>query len=104
MTIIIVKKSIKIGKGCAIAWNTEFVDWNSHKIEYEGRRERDTSIVIGEHVWIGSGAKILPGVTIEKGSVVSANAVVTKSFPENVLIAGNPARIVRENVSWGNYE
>ena len=45
-------------------------------------------------------AIILKGVTIGKGSIVAAGAVVTKDVPDNCLVAGNPARIVRENVLW----
>lgn len=52
-------------------------------------------IVIGDRCWIGANAIILPGVTLGKNVVVGAGAVVTKSFPDNVIIAGNPARLVR---------
>lgn len=52
-------------------------------------------VLIGDCVWIGDGAVILPGVTIGKGSVVGANAVVTKSIPENSIVGGNPARVIR---------
>lgn len=52
-------------------------------------------VSIGDCVWIGDGAVILPGVTIGKGSVVGANAVVTKSVPEYSIVGGNPARIIR---------
>ena len=51
---------------------------------------------IGENVWVGSGAIILPGVTIGKNSVIGAGSVVSRSVPENVLALGNPCRVVRE--------
>lgn len=104
LATIVIKHSLTVGKGSVIAWNTEFLDWNSHKIVYEGREEKARGIAIGEHVWIGSGAKILQGVTIGNGCMVAANSVVTKSFPDNVLIGGNPAKILKENVRWENYE
>lgn len=52
-------------------------------------------IEIGDNCWIGSGAIFLDGVTIGSGSIVSAGSVVTKSFPENSVVAGVPARLVR---------
>ena len=53
-------------------------------------------VIIGERVWICENAVILPGVHIGSGSVIGANAVVTKDIPENCVAAGNPAKVVRE--------
>lgn len=53
-------------------------------------------VKIGENVWIGGRAVILPGVEIGDGATVAAGSVVTKSVPPRVLVAGNPARIIRE--------
>lgn len=53
-------------------------------------------ITVGDNVWICAQATILPGVTIGKNSIVAAGAVVTKDVPENVLVGGNPARVIRE--------
>ena len=59
--------------------------------------ESGKRIIIGNNVWIGGGAIVLPGVTLgDNVVVVAAGAVVTKSFPENCVIAGNPARIIKE--------
>lgn len=52
-------------------------------------------IIIKDNVWIGENAIILSGVKIGKNTIVGANAVVTKSFPDNVVVAGNPARIIK---------
>ena len=57
-------------------------------------------IVIGDHVWIGYGCKILSGAHIGTGSIVGAGSLVNKKFPNNVLIAGIPAKILRRNVAW----
>jgi acetyltransferase-like isoleucine patch superfamily enzyme len=92
---------LEIGRGTTIAWGCEFLDRDGHFIQYEGKTEREGSIIIGDHVWIGSHVKILKGVHVANNSVVAAGSVLTKSFEEeNVLIAGNPAKIVRRGVKW----
>jgi maltose O-acetyltransferase len=52
-------------------------------------------VTIGDNVWIGGGAIILPGVTIGKNSVIGAGSVVTKSIPDNSVAVGNPCRVIR---------
>jgi maltose O-acetyltransferase len=52
-------------------------------------------ITIGDDVWIGAGAIVLPGVTIGSGTTIGAGSVVTRSVPANVVAAGNPARVIR---------
>lgn len=53
-------------------------------------------VVIGDNVWIGDKATILPGVTIGDGAVIAANAVVTKDVPAYCVVGGNPARIIKQ--------
>lgn len=53
-------------------------------------------VTIGENVWIGGNAVICPGVTIGDNVVVGAGAVVTKDVPNNVVIGGNPAKIIKK--------
>lgn len=52
-------------------------------------------VVIGDNVWIGEKASIMPGVTIGQGAIIGANAVVTKDVPQYALVAGNPAKVIR---------
>ena len=52
-------------------------------------------VVIEDNVWIGEMVCILPNVRIGKGSIIGANAVVTKDVPANALVGGNPARVIK---------
>lgn len=52
-------------------------------------------VIIENNVWLGEGVVVLPNVTIGENSIVGANSVVTKSFPKNSIIAGNPAKLIR---------
>ena len=58
--------------------------------------ERALPITLEDNVWLGGSVTVLPGVTIGRNTVVGAGSVVTKSLPSNVVVAGNPARIIRE--------
>jgi len=96
-----VGRGILIGRKCRIGGNVAFFDTPGHPTDPENRRaghpanpEDVRSIIIGDNVWIGSGAAIFPGVTIGDNSVVAFGSVVMSSVPENVVVAGNPARQV----------
>ncbi len=52
-------------------------------------------VIIQDNVWVGEGVVILPGVTIGENCVIGANSVITKSFPKNSIIGGNPAKLIR---------
>ena len=61
------------------------------------------TITIGDGVWVAAGAFVGPGVTVGHNSVVGARAVVVRDVPEGVVVAGNPARVVRPRVR-GNHQ
>lgn len=58
-------------------------------------REYGMPVRIGDDVWIGGGALIMPGVTIGNRAVIASGAVVTKNVPDDVVVGGNPARIIK---------
>lgn len=74
-------------------------DSDNHTIHYDGF-EKSKPIIIGNHVWIGMRATILKGVTIGDGAIIAAGAVVTKDVPARCLVAGVPARVIKENIEW----
>lgn len=61
---------------------------------------KEDSIYIGKHVWIADNVTILKGVTIGNGSIVGINSTLTKSIGNNIIAAGNPAKIIKENITW----
>ncbi|MDJ1471643.1 acyltransferase [Cytophagaceae bacterium DM2B3-1] len=101
-TKVIIMHGLEIGEYCAISWDCQFLDEDFHEIQYEGKKSSDSNIIhIGNKVWIGSNVAIYKGTTIPNGCVVASNSVVkTKFEEENVLIAGNPAKIIKRNIYW----
>lgn len=59
-------------------------------------KEFGKSVTIGNNVWIGGRAIINPGVTIGDNTVIASGAVVTKDVPENVVVGGNPAKVIKK--------
>lgn len=96
-------KCIQIGDECLIGANVTIVDTDFHPVAANNRRFNQgwdkiecSPTIIEDNVFIGTGALILKGVRIGKNSVVGAGSVVTKNIPENSIVAGNPAKIIRQ--------
>ena len=88
---------ITIGHDVQIGPNVQLLT-PTHPVEPGPRRakwEAGEPITIGDNVWLGGGAIVLPGVSIGANTVVGAGAVVTRDLPPDVVAVGNPARIVR---------
>lgn len=90
--------SITIGNDTVISWDCCIMDRDYHKLESD--HEITKPIVIGNNVWIGCNVIVLKGVTIGDGAVIAAGAVVTKDVPERAIVGGNPAKVIKENVTW----
>ena len=112
--LVMAEDRIEIGSHCLISWNVGIADSDFHPLAPAQRiidahalapffknrpprpELRTMPVVISDNVWIGMNAIILKGVTIGENSVVAAGAVVTKSVPANVVVAGNPAVITKQ--------
>lgn len=101
-SVIACENSITIGNGATIGRFVSIYDSDFHKLyDKQGKLMNPSApIVIGDHVWIGVGAIILKGVTIGNGAVVAAGSVVTRDVPPECIVAGNPAKVVKENIDW----
>ena len=107
-TCIHANKSIRIGSNCLIAANCQIMDNNAHDLSFSNVENRINTkgvakpIIIEDNVWIGANSIILPGVTIGKGSIISANSVVVRDIPSMVIAGGNPAIVIKNyNVKKG---
>ena len=87
---------IEIGDGVLIGHNVTLATLNHDERPQFRQYIYPKPIKIGNNVWIGSNATILQGVTIGDGAIVGANAVVTKDIPENTIVAGVPAKVIRK--------
>lgn len=88
--------NVHIGSDCLIGPNVQIITIN-HPTNPTERLQKTSiaqDVVIGKNVWIGAGAIILPGVTIEDNAVVGAAAVVTRKVTSGSTVVGNPAKIL----------
>lgn len=110
---IICDAEVSIGNHALISWNVVLMDTYRVPLDARARRQElelvparqqrlasadvpARPIRIGNNVWIGFDACVLPGVTIGEGSVVGAKSVVTECVPPFTVVAGNPARVIRQ--------
>ncbi len=100
---------VTLGKDCMLSHDIKIYSNDGHSIfdRLTGKNINSTeeickkrNIFIGSHVWIGMGATILYGSKIGNGSIVGAESLVKGNVPENCIVCGNPARVIRRNIAW----
>ncbi len=119
-------KNIHLGKYVFINYNCYFMDGASitigdhafigpycgfytasHPLKYKYRNqglEKALPIVVGDNCWFGANVSVMPGVTIGNGVVIAAGSVVTKDIPDNVVVGGVPATIIKKINQEGDIE
>jgi acetyltransferase-like isoleucine patch superfamily enzyme len=96
-------RGVTLGQRCLIGAETFFWPSDMHSVVSveSGRRiNPPKDIVIGDRVWVAARSLMLKGSKIGDGSVVGAGSVVTREIPKNCIAAGNPAKVIKQNVSW----
>ena len=108
---IVCAEKVELGDDVLVAWNVTIVDHDSHSLAFSGRSRdvldwRDGKkdwthvairpVTIGNKAWIGFDSIVLKGVIIGEGAVIGAGSVVTRDVPPWTIVAGNPARAIRE--------
>lgn len=93
-------KEITIGEGTRIGRNVTIRDFNGIHVILDQDYDSYKPVYIGKKVWITSNVTIMPGVTIGDGAVIASNSVVTKDVPARAMVAGIPAKVVKENIEW----
>lgn len=93
--IISVRNKVYIGKNCQIANQVIIMDNDFHGVGNRDQPQHPDPIVIEDEVWLATRCIVLKGVTIGRGAVVAAGAVVTKDVPAYTLVGGVPAKIIR---------
>jgi acetyltransferase-like isoleucine patch superfamily enzyme len=93
---------IRVGRHVTVAANVVLSSDPGHPLDPTARRTQAAPLsdlrqmVVGDDVWIAEGATLLGGITVGDGAVIGAHAVVTKDVPPRTIVAGNPARVVKE--------
>lgn len=94
---------VVVGEECMFANDIDIRNGDSHSVlEAESGRRINFAedVTIGRHVWIAAHTVILKGVTIGEDSVVAAGAIVTRSCESGVILAGNPAQVIKKGITW----
>jgi maltose O-acetyltransferase len=89
-------KLVRIGRDCLIGTHAIILDNDYHGAIDRHRRPESRPVTIGDRVWIGNRVIVLPGVTVGDDAILGAGSVVTADVPAGAIVAGNPARLVKQ--------
>ena len=94
-TSIEVWHEVRIGSNCQFGPFASVIDDDRHEVE-PGAILHKGPTILGNNVWLGRSAAVMPGVTVGDGSVIGANSVVTRDIPPNCFAAGSPAKVIKK--------
>jgi acetyltransferase-like isoleucine patch superfamily enzyme len=100
---IVCYDKIEFGRNCLLSWDILIMDTDLHHIKNKDGEiiNSDKPVIIGDNVWIGCRNLILKGAKIPNGSVIGASSVISKELTaDSSLYAGNPVRLIQEDISW----
>jgi maltose O-acetyltransferase len=95
--IISATTKITIGNNCKFGPFSMIIDSDFHNVKDHNKDGESAEIIIEDDVWVGAKATILKGVRIGKGAVIAVGSVVTKNVPPNSIVAGVPAKVIKED-------
>jgi len=94
---------LQIGEDCAIANDVTILSGDSHpvfQIDCPQKYEAKSVVTIDDHVWLGKGCVVLGDSFVGESSIVAPNSVIGKSYPNNCLLMGYPARVIKQNIAY----
>lgn len=97
-------RSVVVGDRCMLSFGIFFGEMNGvdlYEIESGRRLWAQGDIHVGDHVWIGRNVALKPGTSVAGDTVVGQSAGLSGAYPPNVILAGDPARVIRSEVTWG---
>ena len=97
-TEVIAMEHVTIGADVMVSWDVLITDTDYHRVD---GATATAPVTIEDLAWVGTRATILKGVTVGRGAVVAAGSIVTRDVAPHTLVAGSPARVIREGVTWG---
>lgn len=96
-------RKVFIGKNSMLSYGIHIRTSDSHAIYLQENSERINiakDVIIGENVWIAESASLLKGTKIGNNSIVGYGSICTKEYPDHCIIAGVPAKVIKNNINW----